>query len=79
MIRIAPIEKALPKEWRETIRDHPWVSISTAAAAGVYLGRNHGRQLLAAFVSVGLAVASETVRRGLGLVPSEESLKRSAR
>ena len=71
MIRIAPLEKALPKEWRQTVRDHPWVSISAAAVAGVYLGRNHGRQLLAALVGVGLTVASETVRRALGLASSD--------
>ena len=77
MIRIEPVEESLPKEWRRAVRDHPWISVSTAAAAGVYLGRNHGRQLLAALVSVGLAVGVETFRRAMGMeaAPSRKARK----
>ncbi|MFN2386353.1 MAG: hypothetical protein ABR576_08730 [Thermoanaerobaculia bacterium] len=67
MIRIEPLEKALPKDWRRTIREHPWLTLVAAAAAGLYLGRNHGRQLLAAGVSSGLALGVESVRGALGL------------
>ncbi|MBC8645550.1 MAG: hypothetical protein H7X85_00180 [Thermoanaerobaculia bacterium] len=67
MIRIEPLEKTLPKDWRRTVREHPWLSLTAAVAAGVYLGRNHGRQLLAAVVSSGLAFGVESVRGALGL------------
>ena len=67
MIRIEPLEKTLPKDWRRTVREHPWLALTAAVAAGVYLGRNHGRQLLAAVVSSGLAFGVESVRGALGL------------
>ena len=38
MIRIEPLEKTLPKDWRRTVREHPWLSLSAAVIAGVYLG-----------------------------------------
>jgi hypothetical protein len=75
MIRIEPIERSLPKDWKRTVHDHPWLSICVAAAAGVYLGRNHGRQLLASLVSVGVAVGVEAFRRAVGIEkpPSKEA------
>lgn len=78
MIRIDPIEDSLPKEWRRAVRDHPWLSVSAAAAAGVYLGRHHGRQLLAALVSVGMAVGVETFRRAIGIEPAPARQARKA-
>lgn len=67
MIRIEALEKTLPKEWRRTVRDHPLLAAAAGAVVGVYLGRNHGRQLLAAIVSSGLAFGAESVRGALGL------------
>ena len=70
MLRIEALEDSLPKKWRRTVRDHPWIAIAAAASAGFYLGRNHGRQLLAALVSVGLSVGVESVRRAAGVSSS---------
>jgi hypothetical protein len=67
MIRIEPLEKNLPKDWRRTVREHPWLSLTAAAVAGAYIGRHHGRQLLAAVVSSGLAFGVQSVRGALGL------------
>ena len=67
MIRIEPLEKSLPKDWRRTVREHPWLCLTAAAVAGVYIGRHHGRQLLAAVVSSGLAFGVQSVRGALGL------------
>jgi hypothetical protein len=67
VIRIEPLEQSLPKDWRRSIRDHPLLSMAGAAIVGVYIGRNHGRQLLAAFVSSGIAFGVESVRGALGL------------
>lgn len=67
MIRIEPLEESLPKDWRRAIRDHPLLSMAGAAVVGLYIGRNHGRQLLAALVSSGIAFGVESVRGALGL------------
>ncbi len=67
MIRIEPIERAVPSEWKRVVRDQPLLSVCAALAAGVYLGRRHGRQLLSTLVSVGIASTMEGVRRRFGL------------
>lgn len=67
MIRIEALEKSLPKDWRRLVRDHPFLATAAGAIAGVYIGRNHGRQLMAAIVSSGLAFGAESVRGALGL------------
>jgi hypothetical protein len=67
MTRVEPIEKALPSEWKKVVRDQPLLAVCAAFAAGVYLGRHHGRQLLSALVSVGIATAVDAGRRRLGL------------
>jgi hypothetical protein len=67
MLRIEALEDSLPKTWRRAVRDHPWLAVSAAAGTGFYLGRNHGRQLLSALVSVALSVGVESVRRAMGV------------
>lgn len=62
MLRIDPLETALPRDLRESIRDHPWVAIAVGAAAGFYLGRNHGRFLLSALATAGIAVGAERLK-----------------
>jgi hypothetical protein len=57
MTRVEPIERAMPPEWKRVVRDQPLLSLCAAFAAGVYLGRHHGRQLLSALVSVGISSA----------------------
>jgi hypothetical protein len=71
MIRIEPLEDSLPKDWRRAIRDHPFLAVSIAAALGVYVGRNHGRQLLSALVRSGLAFGVARLRGALGLAPDQ--------
>jgi hypothetical protein len=66
MLRIEPIERALPSDWKRVVRDQPLLAICAAAATGIYLGRHHGRRLLSAFVSVGIATAVETARQRFG-------------
>jgi len=48
------------------VRDQPILAVAAAFAAGVYLGKHHGRQMLSALVSVGLAAAVEGVRKRVG-------------
>ncbi len=65
MVRIEPIEQALPREWRGVVRDHPWLAISTAAIVGMYLGRNHGRRLLAAVAATAITAGLENAKRAV--------------
>lgn len=67
MIRVEPIEHAVPSEWKRVVRDQPLLSVCAALAAGVYLGRRHGRQLLSALVSLGIASTVDGMRRRFGL------------
>jgi hypothetical protein len=62
-MRIAAIESALPRDWREIIRSHPFLSLVAAAVVGAYLGRNHGREVLAAASSAGIAVGTARLQR----------------
>ena len=66
MIRIEPIERALPSDWKRVVRDQPFLAVCAAAAAGIYLGRHHGRQLLAAMVSVALATTVDEAKKRFG-------------
>ena len=66
MIRIEPIERALPSYWKRVVRDQPLLSLCAAVAVGIYLGRHHGRQLLSALVSVGLATTVEEAKKRFG-------------
>ena len=66
MVRVEPLEKALPSDWRRVVRDQPFLALAAAFAAGVYLGRHHARQLLSAAASVGIAAAVDTARRRFG-------------
>lgn len=66
MMRIEPIERALPPDWKRVVRDQPVLAVCAAMAAGIYLGRHHGRRLLAALVSVGIASAVDTARERFG-------------
>ncbi len=63
MTRVEPIERALPSDWKRVIRDQPLLSVCAALAAGIYLGRHHGRQLLSAAVSLGVATAVDEAKR----------------
>ena len=65
-MRIEPVERALPPDWKRVIRDQPLLSICAATAAGIYLGRHHGRQLLAAMVSVALASTVDEAKKRFG-------------
>ena len=67
MLRLDALEKSLPREWRDTIRDHPWICLGAAALAGVYLGRNHGRALFSALTTDGIAVGAEKLKVAAGL------------
>lgn len=67
MIRVEPLEKALPPEWRRVVRDQPILAVVTVFVAGVYLGKRHGPRLLSALVSVGVASAVSGARRLIGL------------
>jgi hypothetical protein len=67
MMRVEPLEKALPSDWRRVVRDQPILAVVAAFAAGVYLGKQHGRQLLSALVSVGIAASVEGARRRFGI------------
>jgi hypothetical protein len=71
VVRIEPLERSLPNDWRRAIRDHPLLSMAGAAIVGVYIGRNHGRQLLAALVSSGIAFGVESVRGAIGFPPRQ--------
>ena len=66
MTRVEPIERALPSDWKRVIRDQPLLSVCAALAAGIYLGKHHGRQLLSAAVSLGLTMAVEGTKRRFG-------------
>ena len=66
MLRIEPIERALPSDWKRVVRDQPLLAVCAAAAAGIDLGRRHGRQLLAAMVSVALATTVDEAKRRFG-------------
>jgi hypothetical protein len=66
MMRVEPIEKALPPDWRRVVRDQPLLSMVAALAAGIYLGKHHARQILSAVVSVGVAAAVDQARRRFG-------------
>ncbi|HEY6066310.1 MAG TPA: hypothetical protein VIY96_09155 [Thermoanaerobaculia bacterium] len=70
MLRISAIEKALPDDLRRTARDHPFLVIAVGTFAGYYLGRNHGRTILSALISLGIAAGTSTARRMLGVEPS---------
>jgi hypothetical protein len=63
MMRLEPIEKALPPEWRKVVRDQPVLSMCAAFAVGIYLGRRHAKPLLSAIVSIGIATAVDGARR----------------
>lgn len=65
-MRIEPVERALPPDWKRVIRDQPLLSICAATAAGIYLGRHHGRQLMAAMVSVALASTVDEAKKRFG-------------
>jgi hypothetical protein len=66
-LRIEPIEEAVPREWRRVARDYPLLTLAAAFAAGVYLGRNHGRQLFTALVGVAVTAAVDRAKRASGL------------
>ena len=70
MIRVKAIEKALPDDVRRTVRDHPVLAIAAGALAGFYLGRSHGRELLAALIGVGISAGASSARRMLGVEPA---------
>jgi hypothetical protein len=70
MIRVKAIEKALPDDVRRTVRDHPFLTIAAGALAGFYLGRSHGRALLAALIGVGISAGAASARRMLGVEPA---------
>ena len=65
-MRVDPLEKALPSDWRRVVRDQPLLSVAAAFAAGIYLGKHHARQLFSALVSIGLAAAVDGARKRLG-------------
>jgi len=75
MIRVSALEKALPDDWRRAVRDHPFLSIAGAALVGVYLGRSHGRAILAALVGVGVSAGTVSARRILGVEPPSRSAR----
>jgi uncharacterized membrane protein YebE (DUF533 family) len=66
MVRVEPLEKALPPDWRRLVRDQPLLSVVAGFVAGVYLGRRHGRQLLSALVSIGIAAAVDGAQKRFG-------------
>ncbi|MDQ2979158.1 MAG: hypothetical protein M3R62_08050 [Acidobacteriota bacterium] len=66
MTRVEPIERALPSDWKRVIRDQPLLSVCAALAAGIYLGKHHGRQLLSAAVSLALTTAIEGAKQRFG-------------
>lgn len=70
MLRVSAIEKALPRDVRDTIKDHPFLTIAAGALAGFYLGRSHGREILSALVAVGLSAGASNARRLLGVAPA---------
>jgi hypothetical protein len=63
MVRVEPLEKALPSDWRRVVRDQPLLSLVAALAAGIYLGKHHGKQLFSALVSMGIAAAVSGARK----------------
>jgi hypothetical protein len=70
MIRISAIEKAMPDDIRRAVREHPILTIVGGAFLGYYLGKSHGRAILAALVSVGITAGASSARRMLGVEPS---------
>ena len=66
MVRIEAIERAIPRDWRRIICEHPWLSLAVGATAGAYLGRNHSRLLLSAVTTAGIAVVSQKWRELTG-------------
>jgi hypothetical protein len=66
VIRVEPLEQALPADWRRLVRDQPFLSLAVALAAGIYLGRHHAKQLLSAAASIGVAAAVEGARKRFG-------------
>jgi hypothetical protein len=63
MIRVDPLENALPSDWRRVVRDQPLLSVIAAFAAGVYLGKHHARQLFSALVSIGISAAVDGAQK----------------
>ena len=70
MIRVDAIESALPNDLRKTVRDHPFLVLAAGALAGFYLGRSHGRVILSALISAGIAAGSSQARKMLGVEPA---------
>jgi hypothetical protein len=77
MIRVSAIEKAVPDDVRRSVREHPFLMIAAGALAGFYLGRSHGRVILSALISVGIAAGTSTARRMLGIEPSSSRTARA--
>ena len=69
MFRIPALEKALPDDVRRTARDHPFIAICVGAIVGFYLGRSHGRDILAAGAALGISAGLTGARRALGVDP----------
>jgi hypothetical protein len=65
-VRVEPLEKALPSDWRRVVRDQPLLALVAGFAAGVYLGRHHARQLLSALVTVGIAATVDQAQKRFG-------------
>jgi len=77
VIRVSAIERALPDDVRRTAREHPFLVIAAGALAGFYLGRSHGRAILSALISVGIAAGTSSARRMLGVQPPSSRLARA--
>ena len=71
MVRISTLEKAVPDDIRRTVRDHPVITLTAGALAGFYLGKEFGKEILAALVSVGISAGATSARRRLGVEPRE--------
>ena len=69
MLRIPALEKAVPDDIRRTVRDHPVIALAAGALAGFYLGKEFGKEILAALVSVGISAGATNARRRLGVEP----------
>ena len=62
------IDELVPEEldWERLVVNYPWPALALAALGGFFLGRRHGREIVAAVSTFAAAQVSANVAQALG-------------